>query len=276
MRIAFVGKGGSGKSSVSWLFAKYLSENGTKVLAIDADYNMDLAHNLGIELESVEFVKKSEKDFYACFDTDIEKNAFDIVERYDQERFHIFPNDPFTKKYALPISSTLQLMVLGDHDEETMYSGRCSHAYAKTIKFYTPYLALKKDQALVIDSVAGTDMVNYGMYLGVDAIVCVVEDSKNSVSVRNSVQSIASTFGIPVYTVRNKAMSHESVYIGDIDIVTTFTFDPAFSSYIYQDVKPENISAVMELVKFLKEKQLSTSTIDRLKTWKQKHTLLEK
>lgn len=45
MKIAFVGKGGSGKSTVTWLFASHLAKNSSAVLAIDADYNLDLLHN---------------------------------------------------------------------------------------------------------------------------------------------------------------------------------------------------------------------------------------
>ena len=46
MKIGFVGKGGSGKSTLSTLFVKYLESQGNKIIAIDADYNMDLTNNL--------------------------------------------------------------------------------------------------------------------------------------------------------------------------------------------------------------------------------------
>src|SRR5438445_8069711 len=46
MRIAFVGKGGSGKPLRSALFARHLAAQGAPVVAIDADIN----HNLGVAL----------------------------------------------------------------------------------------------------------------------------------------------------------------------------------------------------------------------------------
>jgi CO dehydrogenase maturation factor len=43
VRIAFVGKGGSGKTTLSALFTRYLADQGPPVIAIDADINQHLA-----------------------------------------------------------------------------------------------------------------------------------------------------------------------------------------------------------------------------------------
>src|SRR5260370_26719219 len=48
MRIAFVGKGGSGKTTLAALFARWLAAEGAPVLAIDADINQHLATALGL------------------------------------------------------------------------------------------------------------------------------------------------------------------------------------------------------------------------------------
>lgn len=47
MRIAFVGKGGSGKTTLSALFSRHLTRSGAPVLAIDGDINQHLAEALG-------------------------------------------------------------------------------------------------------------------------------------------------------------------------------------------------------------------------------------
>jgi CO dehydrogenase maturation factor len=49
VRIAFVGKGGSGKTTLSALFARYLVDQGLAVLAIDADINQHLGQALGLD-----------------------------------------------------------------------------------------------------------------------------------------------------------------------------------------------------------------------------------
>ena len=47
MRIAFVGKGGSGKTTTAAAFSRYLAAHGRPVVAVDADINQHLAAALG-------------------------------------------------------------------------------------------------------------------------------------------------------------------------------------------------------------------------------------
>ncbi|TDD74119.1 ATP-binding protein, partial [Actinomadura rubrisoli] len=42
MKVAFVGKGGSGKTTLSSLFVRYLAGRGLPVVAVDADINQHL------------------------------------------------------------------------------------------------------------------------------------------------------------------------------------------------------------------------------------------
>src|SRR5919197_1060245 len=47
MKIAFVGKGGAGKTTLAALFARHLAAQGATVWAVDADINQNLAVALG-------------------------------------------------------------------------------------------------------------------------------------------------------------------------------------------------------------------------------------
>src|SRR5882724_1999180 len=49
MRVAFVGKGGSGKTTLAGLFSRHLAAAGAAVWAIDADINQHLAAALGAD-----------------------------------------------------------------------------------------------------------------------------------------------------------------------------------------------------------------------------------
>jgi CO dehydrogenase maturation factor len=52
MRISFLGKGGSGKTTTTAAFVKYLAKKYSHVLAIDADLNVHLQKALQIEGEA--------------------------------------------------------------------------------------------------------------------------------------------------------------------------------------------------------------------------------
>ncbi len=49
MKIAFVGKGGSGKTTLSSLFIRHLAAEGAPVVAVDADINQHLGAALGLD-----------------------------------------------------------------------------------------------------------------------------------------------------------------------------------------------------------------------------------
>ena len=49
MRVSFLGKGGSGKTTLSTSFIKFLESKEEKVLAIDADINVHLGQSLNME-----------------------------------------------------------------------------------------------------------------------------------------------------------------------------------------------------------------------------------
>ena len=53
MKVAFVGKGGSGKTTLAALFSRYAAEQGRHVLAIDADINQHLAAAIGMTPEEI-------------------------------------------------------------------------------------------------------------------------------------------------------------------------------------------------------------------------------
>jgi CO dehydrogenase maturation factor len=48
MKIATVGKGGSGKTTITGTLARILADENTKILAVDGDPNPNLALTLGI------------------------------------------------------------------------------------------------------------------------------------------------------------------------------------------------------------------------------------
>lgn len=54
MKIAIVGKGGAGKTTISGILARALAREGRKVIALDCDTNPNLAIALGLGVEEAE------------------------------------------------------------------------------------------------------------------------------------------------------------------------------------------------------------------------------
>ncbi len=62
MNLAMVGKGGSGKTSISGTMARVLARRGHRVLAIDGDPNPNLALTLGVPVERIETLTTLPRD----------------------------------------------------------------------------------------------------------------------------------------------------------------------------------------------------------------------
>ena len=62
MNVAIVGKGGSGKTSISGTMARLLARRGHRVIAVDGDPNPNLALTLGIPADQLEGLPTLPKD----------------------------------------------------------------------------------------------------------------------------------------------------------------------------------------------------------------------
>jgi len=266
MRIAFVGKGGSGKSTASWLFSSFLASNDEKVLAIDADYNLDLLHNFHLTEKDVpHFVNSAEKDFYSYLNLSQEDYYVDLPLKKGLPQFTLSPADWFTEKYTLPVvgSEGIQLMVTGMVPQEMLYGHRCGHAYISSLKYYLPLLQSKKDEHVVVDAVAGTDLVSYGMFLGCDAVVVVVEETPHSVGVFEQISAITQTFTIPTFAVLNKyrntarlddfVAKHKDVILGKIP------FDDSIIDYTFATVSDNVLQSLDDMYKNLNKNDFDDS-----------------
>lgn len=184
MKIAFLGKGGSGKSTLSVAFARHAVAQGMSVLAIDADHNMDMTYGLGVE---------SPTRFLGS-DTGLIKRHVGVPENMSFRdasiaaeqsgvRFSIFPHDAFTQAVSTQVSENLTVMTAGPHTDIVRSGEHCSHSLAAPLKVYLPLLKLRSSQVVVIDERAGTDPVATGILKGVDIAFIVIEPTVQSVRV---------------------------------------------------------------------------------------------
>lgn len=204
MKVAFLGKGGSGKSTMATAFTNALRVRGIRVLAIDADHNMDLSYNLGAEPSlflgaDPDRIKEhvgSERD--GTYVEALRKAKNDGVV------FSINPVDPYTESVSLALDDDLRLMTVGPHTERVRSQEACSHSLAAPLKVYLPLLRLNENEAVVIDERAGTDPVATGILSGADLAVIVQEPTVNSRRVAEQIKGELELAGMPYLIVDNK------------------------------------------------------------------------
>lgn len=207
MKIAVVGKWGSGKSTVSTLLALHFAQQWKKVLAIDADYNMDMAYTLlQGDFSLTVYMNTQKKEFFQELGVESWSSWNVIVEKFSQKRYTFSLSDSFTKSIIQlsSIDPLISVITVGWLNDEIIFWESCSHSYFKPLKHYLWALDVDQESIVIIDSVAGTDMVGYGLYVGVDLLINVVEPTIPSINVSKQIQAIAEKLHIPFHTIGNK------------------------------------------------------------------------
>ncbi len=209
MKMAILGKGGSGKSTVAAHLTRYFAADGYKVLAIDADHNMDLGFNL--DVEPTKFLGTDPghiKEFTGVGREASFKDALDHA-MADGLTFSFAPADVFTAHYAEPVGPRTWLMTAGPHTDTVRSREACSHSLAAPLKVYLPLLTLSDRQMVVIDERAGTDPVATGVLSGVDLAVIVRENTPNSRRVAEQIARELELQNISYLAVDNKEQNME-------------------------------------------------------------------
>ncbi|MBI3259783.1 MAG: hypothetical protein HYZ54_09965 [Ignavibacteriae bacterium] len=257
MKIAFVGKGGSGKSSVSWLAIKTIESIGCSVLAIDADHNMDLTSNLGLDPERTPLMHKTDKEFMQEVGLTEPRQWSRLLNEDEMNlpTFTVSPMDSYTKSIAVKVSEKLSLINLGLGSPDVLFSDKCAHGLSGPLKYYLGLLN-EGDDWVVIDSVAGTDMINFGLYSGIDAVIGVVEPHRNSVKVFEQINDICRKTMIPCYAVINKPTNNEfyTAFVSKYQniILGEIPFDEKVMAYDFDTVTEKTKESVVEIINSIK------------------------
>lgn len=215
MKIAFVGKGGSGKSTMSSLFITYLHHKlGAEVLALDADLNMNLAGLLGTSFPTDKYLSdlKNAAEFRKFLKGENplirDENAFlPTTPPGPGSNLIKAVNDKNLDPYAVMVEQNppLNLVTVGTYVAEEIGQA-CYHTNLFAVENLLTHLDLPKENWVVADMVAGTDAFSYSLHLQFDAIILIAEPTPESAEVCRLYFGLAKEAGIEklVHIIANK------------------------------------------------------------------------
>lgn len=190
MKIALTGKGGVGKSTISGLIARILRDMGNRVVAIDADPDMNLASILGIP-ETVKITPIIElKELIA------ERTGTKVGE--PAPFFKMNPKvDDIPDQFSVNYEG-IKLLTMGT---TTKGGGGCACPENAFLKTLLSHLVLARDEAVVLDMEAGIEHLGRGTALGVEWMIVVVEPSVMSMDTAKRIRKLSGDIGIKHLTI---------------------------------------------------------------------------
>lgn len=222
MRIAFVGKGGSGKTTLSALFIRELARLGRPVLAVDADINQHLGAALGLEPEQLDGLTpmsavlpeikeylRGENPRIASAEVMVKTTPPGTGSRL----VRFAERSPLDGWCALELGGELagaRLMVTGAFAEQDL-GVSCYHSKVGAAELYLNHLIDGPGQYCVLDMTAGADAFASGLFTRFDVTFLVAEPTRKSVSVYRQYTEYAAEYGITVRVVGNKVVDGDDV-----------------------------------------------------------------
>jgi CO dehydrogenase maturation factor len=233
VKVAFVGKGGSGKTTLSSLFVRHLAAAGAPVIAIDADINQHLADALGTRQPPPLGAHLDEIKDYLRGDNPRIGSASAMVKTtppgHGSRILRLGGPDPVHDlSVATPCGA--RLMATGPFGEDDL-GVSCYHSKTGAVELYLNHLADGPGEYVVTDCTAGAESFASGMFTRFDLTVLVAEPTRKGIGVYQQWRRYASGYDVAVAVVGNKVASDEDVaflreHVGE-DLLTWFGHEPA-------------------------------------------------
>ncbi|MFK0156399.1 ATP-binding protein [Streptomyces sp. NPDC090499] len=211
MRVAFVGKGGSGKTTLSALFTRHLARSGAPVVAIDGDINQHLAHALGLDEDALFAAPPLSartgeiKDYLRGTNPRIASREAMVKTTppgHGSRLLRLLGDDEVHSRHVQEVGG-VPLMVTGAFAESDL-GVSCYHSKLGAVELYLNHLVDGPGEYVVVDMTAGADAFASGLFTRFDMTFLVVEPTRKSLSVYHQYRDHAAEFGVPVAVVGNK------------------------------------------------------------------------
>ncbi|NKZ03639.1 nucleotide-binding protein [Actinomadura latina] len=230
MKVAFVGKGGSGKTTLSSLFVRHLAGRGLPVVAIDADINQHLGVALGLDEARAAKIPA-------------------LGDRLTEIKEHLRGENPRISSAAAMAKTTppgagsrllrfrgddpfheagqevdgVTLLATGPFNDDDL-GVACYHSKTGAVELYLNHLVDGPGEYVVVDMTAGADTFASGLFTRFDLMFLVAEPTRKGVGVYRQYTEYARDYDVAIRVVGNKVQSAEDVaylreHVGD-DLLT--------------------------------------------------------
>ncbi|MFH8975226.1 ATP-binding protein [Streptomyces sp. NPDC017890] len=235
MKIAFVGKGGSGKTTLSSLFIRHLAATGAPVVAVDADINQHLGVALGLDEAAASMPAMGEhlaliKDYLRGTNPRI-ASAGKMIKTTppgDGSRLlRLCEDNPVYDACARLVEldgGAVRLMVTGPFTDADL-GVACYHSKTGAVELFLNHLVDGRDEYVVVDMTAGSDSFASGMFTRFDITFLVAEPTRKGISVYRQYKEYTRDFGVTLKVVGNKVQGRDDLdflreQVGDDLLVT--------------------------------------------------------
>ena len=211
MKVAFVGKGGSGKTTLAALFSRYAVEQGRYVLAIDADINQHLATAIGMTPEEAVSLPPMGLEIdrikeHLCGDNPRIASTSAMIKTTPPGRgsrlLSLGVSNPIFDHF-IRRKGGIDLMAVGPFDEGDIGT-RCYHSKTGSVELLLNHLVDDERSCVVVDMTAGADAFASGLFTRFDLTVLVVEPTLRSLGVYDQYRNYARDHDVAICVMANK------------------------------------------------------------------------
>ena len=197
MRLVVTGKGGVGKTTLTAAIARLLAREGCRVLAVDADAQLNLAAALGIPRDEAEaLVPLSHHHAYIAEKTGVQPGEIGALVRLN-------PNlDDVVDRFGRRAPDGVRLLAMGTLSGA---GGGCLCPENTTLAQAIRAITLRPGEAIVLDTQAGVEHFGRAIARGFGDALIVTDPTYSGTGVAVAAARLAADLGIPrVHLVVNR------------------------------------------------------------------------